>query len=100
MIGFNPRGRFTLTVTKIDAPPNDDFVDAVPIALGSTISGTTRNATRELAEPRHDNKEADLTVWFRLRLAAPTVVELNTCGSGFDTVLAVYTGRRSIGCNT
>jgi hypothetical protein len=92
--GFSPHGRFTLTVTKINAPPNDDFVDAVPIALGSTISGTTRNATRELHEPRHDNKTADLTVWFRMSVTTARRVELNTCGSGFDTVLAVYTGRR------
>ena len=92
--GFNPHGRFTLTVRKINAPPNDDFVDAVPITLGSTISGTTRNATRELHEPRHGDETADLTVWFRMTVATARRVELNTCGSGFDTVLAVYTGRR------
>lgn len=92
--GFRPRGRFTLVVTKVNAPPNDDFVDAVPISLGSTVSATTRNATRELGEPRHDRKDADLTVWFRIAVPSPMRVELNTCGSGFDTVLAVYTGRR------
>jgi hypothetical protein len=94
VVGFSPSGRFTLAVSGVTAPPNDDFVDAVPITLGSTLSGTTRNATRELHEPRHDNKTADLTVWFRLRVATTSPVELTTCGSGFDTVLAVYTGSR------
>jgi hypothetical protein len=94
VVGFNPNGRFTLTVSRVNAPPNDDFVDAAPISVGSTVSGTTRNATRELHEPRHADEDADLTVWFRLRVAATTRVRLNTCGSRFDTVLAVYIGRR------
>jgi hypothetical protein len=94
VVGFTPEGRFTLSVSRINAPPNDDFVYAAPINVGSSVRGTTRNATRELREPRHDGKKADLTVWFRLSVAAPRRVELNTCGSGFDTVLAVYTGRR------
>lgn len=94
IVGFTPRGRFSLSVSKIDAPPNDDFFYAAPLAVGSSVRGTTRNATRELHEPRHDDKTADLTVWFRLRVRAPRAVELDTCGSDFDTVLAVYTGRR------
>jgi hypothetical protein len=93
VVGFSPRGRFTLSVSRVNAPPNDDFVDAARISLGSTVSGTTRNATRELHEPRHNGEEADLTVWFKLTVAVARPVELNTCGSGFDTVLAVYTGR-------
>jgi hypothetical protein len=94
VVGFSPRGRFTLTVSKINAPPNDDFVDAARIRPGTSVSGTTRNATRELHEPRHASTEADLTVWFRLTVEAPRTIELNTCGVyDFDTVLAVYTGR-------
>ena len=91
--GFAP-GRFTLTVKSLNRPFNDDFVDAHRVALGSQARGTTRNATRELDEPRHANENADQTVWFRLTVAARTRVELNTCGSRFATVLAVYTGSR------
>ena len=94
VVGFTPQGRFTLSVSRINAPDNDDFVYATPLAVRSSIRGTTHNATRELHEPRHDNKKADLTVWYRLRVQAKGRVELNTCGSRFDTVLAVYTGRR------
>ena len=92
--GFKPEGRFKLAVSRINAPPNDDFFYAAPITLGARVRATTRNATRELGEPRHDSKDADLTVWFRLRLARQRRVVLHTCGSRFDTVLAVYTGRR------
>jgi hypothetical protein len=92
--GSSPAGSFTLKVTRINVPPNDDFVDARRIRLGNSMAGTTRNATRELHEPRHDGKKADLTVWYRLRVARRTRVELNTIGSRFDTVLAVYTGSR------
>ena len=92
--GFTPRGRFRMTVRSINTPPNDDFVDAVPIRLGESVGGTTRNATRELDEPRHAFEQADLSVWFRLTVASSRVVELDTCRAyAFDTVLAVYTGR-------
>lgn len=90
--GFNASGRFRLKVQSVATPPNDDFVDAAPITLGTPLNGTTRNATRELGEPRHSNN-APRTIWFRLRVAAPTTVELSTCSVGFAT-LTVYTGRR------
>jgi hypothetical protein len=92
--GFTRSGRFDLRTRGINAPPNDDFIDAIPIRPGETLTGTTRNATRELDEPRHAGTEADLTVWFRLSVATATVVQLDTCRNlAFDTVLAVYTGR-------
>ncbi len=90
--GFSASGRFQLRVKAINVPPNDDFVDAAPIKLGTPINGTTRDATRELDEPRHSNN-APGTVWFRLRVAAPTTVELSTCSLGYPNITA-YTGRR------
>ena len=91
--GFAPSGRFALRTTKIDVPPNDDFVDAVAIRLGEPINGTTRGATRELDEPAHANNEA-LTVWFKLTLSSLTNVEVSTCGNPNFTFLTVYTGNR------
>ena len=86
--GFTARGSFSLSATRISVPPNDDFVDAVPMALGDAISGTTRNATRELGEPGHQFNGSH-TVWFRFTVTASTVVEVSTCGAG----VTVYTGR-------
>jgi hypothetical protein len=89
--GFNASGRFRLKVRAVATPPNDDLVDAAPITLGVPLNGTTRNATRELGEPRH-TYNYPRTIWFRLRVTAPTNVELSTC-SGSGTI-TVYTGRR------
>lgn len=83
------RGRFRLGAKALDVPPNDDLVDAIPISLGSPIQGTTRNATLELGEPILDPH----TVWFRLRVPAPTSVVLNACALSPDPHLAVFTGR-------
>lgn len=90
--GFQPRGRFTLTVSRLNAPPNDDFVDAAPLALGSTLAGTLRNSTRELHEPVFVGETS--TVWFRLRTTRTRRVEVSACGSVPNPYLAVYTGRR------
>lgn len=87
--GFTASGSFRLSATRISVPPNDDFQDAVPMTLGGAISGTTRNATRELGEPGHQFNGSH-TVWFRFTVAAPTVVEVSTCGAS----PTVYTGSR------
>jgi hypothetical protein len=87
--GFAAAGRFRMLVRAVPTPPNDDFLDAAPIRLGTSVGGTTENATRELGEPRHDGKSADQTVWFRLRVDAPATVALDTCQHAFDTVLRV-----------
>jgi hypothetical protein len=91
--GFRPSGRFTLLVNRLNAPPNDDFVDAAPLRVGGpSVAGTLRNSTRELREPLFEGETS--TVWFRLRVAQQTVVELSACEVGADPYLAVYTGRR------
>jgi hypothetical protein len=87
--GFTGSGSFRLSASRISVPPNDDFQDAVAMTLGDAISGTTRNATRELGEPGHQFN-GSRTVWFRFTVAAPTVVEVSTCGAS----PTVYTGSR------
>ena len=80
-------GPFGLRVRAIDAPPNDDFADAAPIAVGDSVRGHTHNATLELGEP----KPWPNTVWYHLRVSRPTIVELTAEGSGAPE-LWVYTG--------
>src|SRR5215210_4978801 len=70
-----PRGSFRLRVASIPTPPNDDFVDAVPLRLGSTLSGTTAGGTGERGEPRRCCGFAH-TVWYRLRVGTPSQVRL------------------------
>ncbi len=54
-------------------------------------SGNNTNATREAGEPDHVGKPGRKTVW--LGWVAPTngVARFSTRGSGFDTLLALYT---------
>lgn len=89
--GIGVRGRFRLKVAAIATPPNDDFINAVPIRLGSTVSGTTDKATLELGEPPH-LLDAH-TVWFRFRVREATEVRLDAC-NGIPPDLLVYRGAR------
>jgi hypothetical protein len=92
--GFAAKGKFRLEATRVATPPNDDFVDAVPIRLGESIPGTTRNATRERGEPRH-NFNGPHTVWFRFSVAAAGEARLETCSAaGYGPGIAMYTGGR------
>lgn len=83
------KGRFRLGAQAIDTPPNDDFVDARTLPLGSPVSGTTRNATLELGEPTNYAH----SVWFKLRVPSATRVALRSCAP-VRPWIAVYVGRR------
>jgi len=76
------------------APVNDGFSAAMvitPSASGST-PGTTISATKETGEPLHAGNSGGKSVWYTLTPTAAGSVTLSTSGSGFDTLLAVYTG--------
>jgi hypothetical protein len=81
-------GKFRLGAKAIDTPRNDDFIDALRIELGSSIAGTTRNATLELHE---FGSGGSRSVWFKLRVPTATRVRLQVNGV---LLLDVYTGRR------
>ncbi len=81
------------------APDNDDFSDAVTIA-GLPFSATqgTDGFTTEFLEPTNPNNcvtsepyTKAATAWYRLS-PATGFLDLDTLGSDFDTVLAVYAG--------
>jgi Ca2+-binding RTX toxin-like protein len=76
--------------------PNDDFADAVTISgAAGGINGSTVSATLETGEPDHNPHISAATaasVWYRWTAPRGGRVLINTSGSSFDTVLAVYTG--------
>ena len=86
------RGRFTLRLTPIRKPSNDDFLDAVRLRPGSTLSGTTAGSTGEPGEPRRCCGLAR-TVWYELRLAAAGHIQVNACNKSRPSI-AIYTGRQ------
>jgi Ca2+-binding RTX toxin-like protein len=72
-------------------PANDDFADARG-TLGSQTQSTS-GATTEPGEPLTcANSSMGATVWYVLARVEPTLVTVDTRGSNFDTVLAVYRG--------
>lgn len=87
-----------VTVPRLDLlaaarPPNDAFVHAATLA-GSSGQAVDVNllATKEPGEPNHAGNPGGASVWWNWTAPASGQVSLDTHGSGFDTLLAVYTG--------
>jgi hypothetical protein len=79
------------------SPRNDDFGDAGTLRVGRDVRGNVNGATKQRGEPRHADSLATRSVWYRLRSDRKVTVLLGTCSSNFDTVVAVYSGRRLAG---
>ena len=79
--------------TSLAGPSNDNFTSATSVSGGVwTISGSNFNATRETGEPNHGATSGYSSVWFSWRPTVSGQYTLATSGSGFDTLLGVYTG--------
>lgn len=75
------------------APSNDNFVQAELLEGSSgSVRGMNDGATREAGEPMIDGYEGGKSVWWRWVAASTEEVTFHTFGSGFDTVLGVYSG--------
>ena len=87
------QGLFTILQSENNGPENDHFANATPL-FGQTIqtTGTNINATLEPNEPTHLFKAANHSVWWAWTPDHDGFAFLDTHGSDFDTVLAVYTG--------
>ncbi|MCH7698845.1 MAG: S8 family serine peptidase [Chloroflexi bacterium] len=74
-------------------PVNDDFVDGVLISEPLPYANTqfTGGATTETGEPAPCGGIA-ATVWYAFTPSSDQALIADTFGSGYDTVLAVYTG--------
>ena len=72
---------------------NDNFANAFVLA-GSSGSTNSSNlgTTKEAGEPAHAGNAGGKSVWFKWTATASGYWTFNTVGSGFDTLLAVYTG--------
>ena len=82
-----------VTGTPGMGPPNDSFNNAYSIsgAAGST-NGTSAAATKEAGEPSHAGNNGGRSVWYRWTPSVNGTAVIDTSGSAFDTLLAVYTG--------
>lgn len=78
----------------IGYPQNDAFSNP----LGAPWSGDTAeftgtsDATKQLGEPAHAGDLGGASVWFKWTAPEAGTARFATCGSSFDTLLAIYTG--------
>ncbi|MEN3342249.1 MAG: hypothetical protein V7644_1653 [Actinomycetota bacterium] len=89
-------GPLILQWAAVAAPPpgNDLFADALLLGGGSgSVTGTNVGATKEAAEPDHAGKPGGRSVWYMWTAPASGTATIDTTGTDFDTLLAVYTGR-------
>ncbi|MGC8829233.1 MAG: S8 family serine peptidase [Verrucomicrobiia bacterium] len=78
-------------------PLNDNFANRIVLnGYNLTIAGTNIGATAELNEPLHAGKTSGSSVWYSWTAPFTGNVSMDTSGSDFDTILAVYTGNNII----
>jgi hypothetical protein len=93
--GDSPDGNMRLNLREVDPPSNDRFRDARWIndyPFDATVDIT--HATSESQLWRSDCEDLMATVWYRTMPAVDMVLRIDTYGTDFDTMLAVFTGDR------
>jgi Big-like domain-containing protein len=92
-------GTFTINVAY--APSSNDDLSGARALSGNSVkvNGTTLAATREFGEPDHYTTTPDSfwwigehSVWYSWTAPFSGQVEMNTCTTDIDSILAVYTG--------
>ena len=72
---------------------NDAFANAQVLAgAGGSATGSTVGFTKEAGEPNHAGNAGGHSAWWTWTAPASGSVTIDTIGSPFDTLLAVYTG--------
>jgi IPT/TIG domain len=75
------------------APGNDKFANATPIDLTAGIYiGSNRLAHSETGEPATAGSPAARSIWYSVTPPTSERLTVDTKGSGFDTVLGIYSG--------
>jgi hypothetical protein len=75
------------------AQTNDSFANSTTLSgTSATASGNNTSATKETGEPNHAGNNGGASVWFNWTAPATGPVTVDTLGSSFNTLLAVYTG--------
>ncbi|NEP86734.1 MAG: S8 family serine peptidase [Okeania sp. SIO2C2] len=80
-------------VQQTTSIPNDNFADSATLT-GTSDSVTTSNvnASKEADEPFHVGNNGGSSIWWNWTAPSSGLVDINTFGSNFDTLLAAYTG--------
>ena len=77
----------------ISPPGNDDFVNRVLLAAGTTqATGSNRLSTFETGEPQFPSVAGTKSVWWEWAAGTTGSITVTTSGSDYDTTLAIYSG--------
>lgn len=83
-------------IVTVGLPPatfGDAFAErGLAFGFTNTIRGTNITFTREAGEPRHASRNGNHSGWISWTAPANGLLRVDTFGSEFDTLLAVYTG--------
>jgi hypothetical protein len=83
-------GSFDLQILGL--PANNDFPGEALSGLPASAIGTNAGGTKQTGEPNHAGNAGGKSVWYSWTAPSSGDVDVNTCNSGFDTLLSVYTG--------
>lgn len=79
-------------VLNVNPPANDDAANRLVITgPEGSVTGFNLGASKEPGETAHATEVGGTSVWFQWTAPRSGFVDFNTSGSGFDTVMAVYT---------
>ena len=82
-----------IALNLVQARDNDFFANALVFPPGTNrVSDNNAGATVEAGEPQHAGASGGNSVWWSWVAPQDGTYALDTVGSSFDTVLAVYTG--------
>jgi hypothetical protein len=94
--GYNgASGALNLQWNLVVLPPaNDNFANAQSVSgtTGQVLGAENPGATKEPGEPNHYGNPGGKSVWYRWTAPTAGNASVDTSGSTFDTLLAVYTG--------
>ena len=99
----DPRNNITtprLNLLAAATPINDMFANRTTLSgLSGSASGTNLLATKEADEPIIAGNIGGQSLWWKWTAPQSGQLSLNTKGSGFDSLLAIYTGTQLSGLN-
>lgn len=82
-----------LSLLEAARPANNAFAGRVALNGSSgNLAGSSRLASKESGEPTHAGNGGGRSVWWSWTAPGSGQFSLDTHGSGFDTLLSVYTG--------
>jgi len=73
-------------------PSNDDFEQAATIVAGHIV-GSNAGATRQPGEPNFISSADASSVWWNWTAPGAGVIQVDTIGTPFDSILGVFTGQ-------